>query len=709
MASSLVGRTLGNYKIVELLGQGGMATVYKGYREDIDRFVAIKVLPPHPGLDQQFIDRFKLEARTIARLQHPHILPLYDYGVQDDILYLVMAYVEGGSLGDRIDRGKLSPNEAETILRQVSGALDYAHRQGVIHRDIKPDNILLDKEGHALLADFGIVKIAGGGDSRLTVTGGLVGTPAYMAPEQGTGQTDISGSADIYSLGVVVWEMLTAQQPYTAETPMQVVIKHMTEPVPSLRRDSEALPEALEMVMQRVLAKNPQNRYQTASEFADDFTRAIHSSDSLAGMQMDFRPSPDPTMAMGETSKAPSATVASQPSQPTITIQQQGMNPLLLLGGFAIIAVLIVVVVVALLGRPAGTGDDGGTNPTASAPAIVAAVESATPAPPTATSAPSFGRLNFSTTNSTGDTVTLQAQNMRPPAAGELYVAWLVNTEEDARVKLGDLTLDSLGNGVLPPYTDERERVLPAFFNAIIITRETESGDVPTGEVVYSASLPTEVLQVMRAMYVSSDEGIEEARLNSSTYNSSATAGGPRAGLLDSAIGEANKASQHAGLAQRSGTIGGMHIHNEHTINILLGTLDDLDGNGRGENPGFGKGVSLYLDLIGQQLNSAASAPGVTTRLQSDLELIRICLDNSDQRMQRLIELEREMLAATDLAAVTQIANDSTITAAALISGVDANGNGQVEPFEEECGLQQIRGFGLVAASMGLIEGALPQ
>ncbi|MBL8120961.1 MAG: serine/threonine protein kinase, partial [Anaerolineae bacterium] len=199
---------------------------------------------------------------------------LYDYGAQEDILYLVMAYVEGGSLGDRIDRGKFAPNEAETILRQVSGALDYAHRQGVIHRDIKPDNILLDKEGHALLADFGIVKIAGGGDSRLTVTGGLVGTPAYMAPEQGTGQTDISGSADIYSLGVVVWEMITGRQPYTAETPMQVVIKHMTEPVPSLRRDGEALPEALEVVMQRVLAKNPQNRYQTAGEFADDFTRA---------------------------------------------------------------------------------------------------------------------------------------------------------------------------------------------------------------------------------------------------------------------------------------------------------------------------------------------------------------------------------------------------------------------------------------------------
>lgn len=708
MASSLVGRTLGNYRIVELLGQGGMATVYKGYREDIDRFVAIKVLPPHPGLDQQFIERFRLEARTIARLQHPHILPLYDYGAQEDILYLVMAYVEGGSLGDRIDRGKLSPAETENILRQVAGALDYAHRQGVIHRDIKPDNILLDKEGHALLADFGIVKIAGGGDSRLTVTGGLVGTPAYMAPEQGTGQTDISGSADIYSLGVVVWEMLTGRQPFTAETPMQVVIKHMTEPLPPLRRDNETLPEALEVVMQRALAKNPQNRYQTASEFADDFTRAIHSSDSLAGIQIDFRPSSDPTMALGENNKAQSPTVASQPSQPTITITQQGMNPLLLLGGFAIIAVLIVAVVALLLGRPTEDADADEADATASAAALVAAVESPTPALPTATSAPSFGRLNFSSSSSPGDTVTLQAQNMRPPAAGELYVAWLVNTEDDTRLKLGDLTLDSLGSGVLPPYTDAEGRVLPAFFNAILITRETASGDAPTGEIVYSASLPTAVMEVMRTIYVTAEDGIEFSRLSSAAYSPATLASGPKAGLLDSALAEANKASQHAGLAQRSGTIGGMHIHNEHTINILLGAQDDLDGNGRGENPGFGTGVALYLDLIGQQLSSAASAPGATTRLQSDLELIRICLDNSSQRMQHLVELEREMLAATDLAAVGQIAIDSTLTAAALINGVDANGNGQVEPFEGECGLQQIQGFGLVAASMTLLEGALP-
>ena len=286
MAASLVGRKLGMYQITELLGQGGMATVYKGYREDIDRYVAVKVLPPHPGLDHQFVDRFKLEARTIARLQHPHILPLYDYGVEDDIIYLVMAYVAGGSLADMMDKGRIPLPEIERVLRQVAGALDYAHRQGVIHRDIKPDNILLDNDGNVLLADFGIVKIVSGESSTntnpaLTQTGGLVGTPAYMSPEQGSGLSDITTRADQYSLGVVVYEMLTGEPPYTADTPMQVVIKHITEPVPNPSNVNKNLSPEMESVIQRVLAKRPDDRYGTVTEFADDFARATRGEELL--------------------------------------------------------------------------------------------------------------------------------------------------------------------------------------------------------------------------------------------------------------------------------------------------------------------------------------------------------------------------------------------------------------------------------------------
>src|SRR5690606_18262361 len=187
-----------------------MPAVYLGYQESVDRQVAVKILPPHPGLDENFVERFQLEAKTIARLQHPHILPLYDYGTQEDIVYLVMAYADGGTLDDYVVDGPMPLPLVEKFLREIAGALDYAHRRGVIHRDIKPGNILMDGEGHALLADFGIVKLAEGG-TNLTGTG-VVGTPAYMAPEQAQG-APIDARADIYSLGVVVYQMLTGKQP----------------------------------------------------------------------------------------------------------------------------------------------------------------------------------------------------------------------------------------------------------------------------------------------------------------------------------------------------------------------------------------------------------------------------------------------------------------------------------------------------------------
>jgi serine/threonine protein kinase len=721
VATSLVGRTLGSYQITDLLGQGGMATVYKGYREDIDRYVAVKVLPPHPGLDQQFIERFKLEAKTIARLQHPHILPLYDYGVTDDILYLVMAYIEGGSLAGQIHEGGMRPKEAERILKQVAGALDYAHRQGIIHRDIKPDNILMDKEGNALLADFGIAKIAEGG-SNLTGTGGLVGTPAYMAPEQGRGDT-ITSSADIYSLGVVVFEMLSGRKPFSAETPMQVVIKHMTAPVPNIREHLPDVSPGVEAALTRALAKMPDDRYATATEFAEAFTRAVHSPDSLAGLKIDFGGSPDDTVIYGApgapTPPPPIPTQASstlpnapQPGTTTIIQQAPGYNPLVLLGGFAIIAVLIVAVVV-LVTRP--DGQSSTVIPTATifenadfAITTQAETAQAVAAVPTAVPEPTFGKLSFSTREALGDTVTLQVQNLVPPGSGEVYVAWLQNTATGDTLALGQLTLDALGSGVLPPYTDVDGRPLPLLYNAVSITREDEMGDTPAGAAAYTASVPTELTDALRLIFETSPDGLGESVISASAYSyggSDETAeGGPTVGLLASALAEAEKASQHAGLASNSRTLGGMHTHNEHTINIVLGTEDDYNGDARGDNPGFKRGILVFVDLMEAQLDAAANAEGSSRRLQADLELIRVCLENTRVRAQQVIDLEKVILAAEDVESVAQQALEATNIAGAIINGVDSNGNGQIEPFEGECGLTQVETFGLLVSTLTLVE-----
>ncbi len=696
MSASLIGRNLGKYEIIELLGRGGMATVYKGYQQEIDRYVAIKVLPPHPGQDPQFIERFRLEARTVARLQHPHILPVYDYGVENDILYLVMAYVEGGTLSDRIDHGPMAVSEVEQMLRQIASALDYAHRQGVIHRDIKPDNILLDKEGHALLADFGIVKLIEG-ETNLTGTGGLVGTPAYMAPEQGRGEP-VTNAADIYSLGIVVYEMITGKKPYQADTPMQVVIKHMNDPVPTISKDRADVPPRLEAVIQQVLAKTPDNRYPSAVDFDEDFAWAVHTDESFAKLQPQIRQPANDTVAP-ETSKADTP-------PPTTIIMQQSSSPLLLLGGFAIIAVLIVAVVVLVLSGPRGENTSATSEPRSSPTVSTEAIA----VRPTAVPIPTFGSLSFGTGEVMGDTVTLRVENLTPPGGGATYEAWLQNTTDETLLNLGEIRLDALGNGALV-YTDPDGRPLPTLFNALIITAEDGEDDAPSGDAVYSGSVPAAAPLALNEILVTSTAGvtIRNTPGSSSIYGDLIVASGSKSGLLVGALTEAEVGEQHAGLAADATSVGGMHTHAEHTINIFLGTQDDYDGNGSGDNPGRGFGIPRFLDAIEEQLALVLNGESgrATQSVEINAEFIRVCTFNVRAWIQQVVDLEHALLASEDVAAVAEQAAQAREIAGFIIRGLDLNENGQVEAFEGECGLQQISTYSVLLGSIDLVEGPL--
>jgi tRNA A-37 threonylcarbamoyl transferase component Bud32 len=280
----LSGRQFGSYRIVAPLGEGGMASVYKAYQASTDRYVVLKILPPYFAHDPTFVARFEQEAKIVARLQHPHILPVFDFGRQDGYTYIVMPYVESGSLADLLEKGPLPLSQALIVVNQVGDALDYAHSFGVVHRDVKPGNILIDRRGNCLLTDFGIARMVEG-TTALTRTGGTIGTPAYMSPEQIRAEP-LDGRSDLFSLGIVLYEMATGRPPFRADTPLAVYVKQLNDPLPSPRSYKPDLPEGVERVILKALSKEPADRFQSGAEMSAALGTAV------AGTQTQLSPAP---------------------------------------------------------------------------------------------------------------------------------------------------------------------------------------------------------------------------------------------------------------------------------------------------------------------------------------------------------------------------------------------------------------------------------
>jgi len=273
----LLKQVLGNYQIEERLGRGGMATVYRAHQRNMRRDVAIKIMSAELVEDPQFVARFEREAQVIASLEHPRILPVHDFGHEGELFYLVMRLVEGETLYDRMLDGPLPPAAAARLVTQIAEALDYAHGRGVIHRDLKPNNILLDESDNVYMMDFGLAKLLAA-TSHLTETGMVLGTPAYMAPEQWRGDP-VSARTDVYALGVILYEMVCGQPPFEgADTPFTLMYRHLNDTPQAPRSILPSLPAEVDAVILRALAKDPADRYDSAGALADAFAAALDAA-----------------------------------------------------------------------------------------------------------------------------------------------------------------------------------------------------------------------------------------------------------------------------------------------------------------------------------------------------------------------------------------------------------------------------------------------
>ncbi len=298
-----IGENVGPYRVIAQLGSGGMATVYKAYHAALDRHVAIKVMHAAFKEDPNFLARFQREARIVARLEHPHIVPIYDYSEHEGQPYLVMRFIEGDTLKARLQTGPMTIAQVIDISRPVCQALAYAHDQGVLHRDIKPSNVLLAAQGGVFLTDFGLAKIAQAVESTLSQDA-MIGTPQYISPEQAQGNANLDARTDIYSLGVVLYELLVGRVPFQADTPYAVIHDHIYSPLPLPRCLRPDLPEPFERVLLKSLAKERDDRYTTADDMLAALDKALIDAASTPTGQVKPPPCDEPELPVPSQAEA---------------------------------------------------------------------------------------------------------------------------------------------------------------------------------------------------------------------------------------------------------------------------------------------------------------------------------------------------------------------------------------------------------------------
>jgi tRNA A-37 threonylcarbamoyl transferase component Bud32 len=473
-----VGSTLGKYQILSRLGQGGMATVYKAFQPSLEREVALKVLRAGFTEDEEFLDRFRREAKAIAHLRHAHIVQVFDFEEVDGRAFMAMEYLDGGTLKEHMAQlaksgRRLSQDEVVNIVSQVADALAYAHRLGIVHRDIKPSNVMLLSDGRAVVTDFGIAKVLSG--TQHTQTGVGVGTPEYMSPEQGEGK-GVDQRADIYSLGVMTYEMFAGRVPFTADTPLAIVLAHIRDPLPLPSEIEPSVGPATERVLLKALAKDADQRYESARAFADALRAGVAEDEGDGSTPTIFVAPPAAAAAAtaapragaralagaAAASGAPAAaaTVAAPASFSALLLQR----PALVAGtGVALVAVLVIGGVLAFARGPAASPTVAGGAQGATAAPVLSPSPNATPSAATGT-IPLRGPLLYEAKLDAAGS-EIQRGGGGPDAPAALNFIRTLDGAVQFAIPAADQNVGSSGSGPLPLGIGWRRSFPATFFS----------------------------------------------------------------------------------------------------------------------------------------------------------------------------------------------------------------------------------------------------
>jgi len=663
-----IGKTLGKVRIDLLIARGGMAEVYLGVHTSLQRPVAVKLLRNQYQDDPDLLDRFQREARAVAMLRHPNIVQVFDFDTVQGQPMLVMEYVPGVSLSTFLrslnqKNEKLELPLVNRLLSALASALNYAHETGVIHRDVKPGNILLTSrtvqveinkplpsDVQPVLTDFGLVRYLNSASQ--TATGQIAGTPAYMSPEQSRGaQTDTR--TDIYSLGIVLYELLACRVPFEADTTMGVLLKHINEPPARIH----GLDPGLQAVIDRALAKQPEERFQTPVEFADAFQAAlVDHSESSTAMPVDFQSTKTMQLTSPPAGKIPRVRI-----------------PYMIGAGVALLAAAFVIFrtfTPAILPVEAGTHDP--LAPTTETPYAEVV------------SAEAVGVLRFQDGAASLDQVRTTALHLPNLPEDRQYEVWLIEEGDELRRSLGMLPVDESGKGTLT-FVDPKGRNLLERYNQIEITIEPDPDSSPnqSDEVAYIAELPPAGLIHVRHLLVA--------------FGTTPDNIGLVHGLLASAKLVDRSTLDMFALFQ-AGDAAAVRKQAEGILNVLVGSQSpdykDWDADGEVFDPGDGFGLLLNGDNVGyiegtrSHADLALTAEDATDNMKVHGEHVKIAAGNLELWAPQLRDLMQRILSIPSDSELEQSIREAVVLADEILLGTDLNGDETIDPIPGEGGAE---------------------